>query len=220
MAIDIDFKDLAERTIQSQYGTSPHIKALVEKFAKEISTTADISLFFDKIFNPKTAEGVGLDIWGVIVGANRYLPVDKGDYFGFFGSGLHPFDQMPFYHDDGATDVYRMADNSFRELIFLKAWANIADATMPSIKYVIGKIFPKGCIAIKAGHMKIRVMFLSYDIKSYSIALLKKYGLLNLGAGVGWESYIIDPTETFGFDGSGMQTFDNGVFAPYNITQM
>jgi hypothetical protein len=50
--------------------------------------------------------------------------------------------------------------------------------------------------------------------------LLKRYGLFNLGAGVGWEYYIIDQQQTFGFDGSGMQNFDNGIFAPYDITDI
>jgi hypothetical protein len=49
---------------------------------------------------------------------------------------------------------------------------------------------------------------------------LKRYGLFNLGAGVGWEYYIIDQQQTFGFEGSGMQNFDNGVFAPYDITDI
>ena len=217
MAINLDFKDLAERTIQSQYGTSPHIKGIIERFAKAIDPTVDIQLFYEKIFDPRTAEGVGLDIWGVIVGASRYIDVDSEDFFGFFGSNLQPLDQAPFYYEEGATNTYRMADNAFRELIFLKAYANIADATMPSIKFVLDKLFPKGAIAIAVGQMHLRVIFLSYEMKPYSLAMLKKYGLLNLGAGVGWEYYIIDPTETFGFDGSGLQPFNQGIFAPYGI---
>jgi hypothetical protein len=110
-----------------------------------------------------------------------------------------------------------MSDNAFRELIFLKAWANIADSTMPSIKYVVNALFPNGATAIEAEHMKVRVIFFSYAVPPYSFAILRKYGLFNLGAGVGWEYYILDPDETFGFEGSGMQNFDNGIFAPYDI---
>ena len=220
MAIDLDFKVLAEKTILSQYGTSPHIQSIIDSFRKLIAPTADIKTFYEKIFDPRTAEGVGLDIWGVIVGVNRFLDVDTEDFFGFNGSNLHPFDQYPFYYEEGATRTYRMADNAFRELIFLKAWANIADATMPSIKFVLNKLFPKGGIAIMAGHMHLRVIFLSYEVPQYSLAMLKKYGLLNIGAGVGWEYYIVDPQETFGFDGSGMQPFDNGIFAPYDIVSV
>lgn len=213
----VDFTDLWERTIQSQYGTSPHIKGIIEAFAKQIDPTMEIEEFYKKYFDPRTAEGIGLDIWGIIVGASREIEVDTYDYFGLEGQNLKAFDQAPYWHEKGSTNLYRMSDNAFRELIFLKAWANIADATMPSIKFVINKLFPGGATAIEAEHMKLRVIFFSYVVPPYSFALLKRYGLFNLGAGVGWEYYIVDPMETFGFEGSGMQNFDNGIFAPYDI---
>jgi hypothetical protein len=216
----IDFTELWEKTIQSQYGTSPHIKGIIEAFAKRVDPTIDIETFYRDYFDPRTAVGVGLDIWGVIVGADRLIEVDSYEYFGLEGQNLKAFDQAPFWREEGSTNLYRMADNAFRELIFLKAWANIADATMPSVKFVIGKLFPGGATAINAGHMKIRIVFLSYAVPAYSFALLKRYGLFNLGAGVGWEYYIVDPAETFGFEGSGMQNFDNGTFAPYDTVDM
>lgn len=216
----INFTELWEKTIQSQYGTSPHIKGLIESFAKRIDPTIDIETFYRDYFDPRTAVGVGLDIWGVIVGADRLIEVENFDYFGLEGQNLKAFDQAPFYHEKGATNLYRMNDNAFRELIFLKAYANIANATMPSIKYLINAIFPGGATAIEAEHMKLRVIFFSFAVPAYSFALLKRYGLFNLGAGVGWEYYIIDPQQTFGFEGSGMQNFDNGVFAPYDITDI
>jgi hypothetical protein len=212
-----DFTELYERTIQSQYGTSPHIKGLIQKFAERIDPTTDIETFYRDYFDARTAVGVGLDVWGEIVGASRYIDVDSYDYFGFEGQNLKSFNQAPFYTERGATNLYRMSDDAFRELIFLKAYANISDATLPSIKFVINKIFPNGATAIQAEHMKLRVIFFSYAVPAYSFALLKRYGLFNLGAGVGWEYYIVDPTQTFGFDGSGMQNFDNGIFAPYDI---
>jgi hypothetical protein len=213
----IDFEDLWERTIQSQYGTSPHIKGIIESFAKQIDPTMEIEEFYKKYFDPRTAEGIGLDIWGIIVGASREIEVDTYDYFGLEGQNLKAFDQAPYWHEKGSTNLYRMSDNAFRELIFLKAWANIADSTMPSIKYVVNALFPNGATAIEAEHMKVRVIFFSYAVPPYSFAILRKYGLFNLGAGVGWEYYILDPDETFGFEGSGMQNFDNGIFAPYDI---
>jgi hypothetical protein len=216
----IDFTELWEKTIQSQYGTSPHIKGIIESFAKRIDPTIDIETFYHDYFDPRTAVGVGLDIWGVIVGADRLIEVDSYDFFGLLGQNMSNMDNAPFWVEKGSTNIYRMSDPAFRELIFLKAYANIADATLPSIKYVINTLYPNGATAISAGHMKIRVIFLSYIVPAYSFALLKKYGLFNLGAGVGWEYYIVDPDTTFGFAGSGMQNFDNGIFAPYDINQV
>jgi hypothetical protein len=213
----IDFNELWEKTIQSQYGTSPHIKGIIEAFSKSIDPTMDIKTFYEKFFDPRTAEGIGLDIWGIIVGVPRELNVDYGYYLGFQGSQLHPYDNNPFYYKHGATDVVLLADNAYRELIFLKAFANISDATMPSIKHILNAFFPTA--VYKCGHMKIRIILMDYNISPYSYALLKTYGLLNLGAGVGWETYTIKPSETFGFKGQKMETFNNGIFAPYKITQ-
>lgn len=212
-----DFVELWERTVQSQYGTSVHIKGIIEAFAKQIDPTMDIETFYHDYFDPRTASGVGLDIWGEIVGANRYIEVDEQDFFGFIGSNLQPMDNAPFWREEGATNLYRLNDGAYRELIFLKAWANIADATLPSIKFVLNSLFPGGAMVIESDHMRLRVLFLSYIVPPYMFALLKTYGLFNLGAGVGWDYYIIDPTQTFGFDGSGTSTFDNGIFAPYPV---
>jgi hypothetical protein len=68
------------------------------------------------------------------------------------------------------------------------------------------------------GEMKVRVVFTFY-LSAYERALFKEYGLLNLGAGVGFEFYQIEPDGTFGFNGSGLQPFGQGVFQPYQIEQ-
>lgn len=214
--MSVNFEELGYKTIQSQYSSSPHIMGIVEAFRQEIDPTADILDFFIKYFDPRTARGIGLDIWGIIVGIGREIKVDDTDFFGFYGSDLTPFDNSPFYYE-GATKIYKLQDEAYRELIFLKAYANISDATMPNIKYLLNELLGEKFVAIQVDTMQIRVIFLSYDIEPYSIAILKQYGLLNLGAGVGWEYYIIDPEETFGFDGSGLQPFDQGIFAPYDV---
>jgi hypothetical protein len=215
-----DFNDLYLRTIQSQYGTSPHIIGIIEKFKERIDPTTDIETFYRDYFDPRTALGLGLDIWGDIVGVSRTIEVLDIDYFGFEGSLLLPFDQAPFYFEPGQTTKYRLADDAFRKLIFIKAWANISDASLPSVKYVLQQLFDKDITAINLGNMTIRVLFQTYDIQPFEMALLTQFGLPNLGAGVGWEYYIVDPAQTFGFEGSGMQNFDNGNFAPYNIVEM
>lgn len=219
----VDFNELWEKTIQSQYGASAHIKGIIESFCKHIDPTADIEQFLDKYYDPRTAEGIGLDIWGIIVGATRFIAVEGADvenFFGFDGSNLNPFNNAPFYTKEGATLIYRMTDNPFRQLIFLKAAANIGNATMPYIKKIMNQIFPGGVIAIHAGHMHIRIVFLSYVNEPYSFAMMRQYGLLTLGAGVGWEYYVCDPEMTFGFDGSSMQPFNQGIFVPDDIVQV
>ena len=215
--MNLNFDELAEKTIQSQYGASPHIIGIVKAAAKQLDPSTDIETFYNEVFNPKTAHGVGLDIWGRIVGANRYLTVDNEDYFGFLGSLLNPFNQAPFYiHGD--TDHYRLSDEAYRTLIFLKAAANIGNATLPSLKEILSTLFEDSVLVMNIGEMKVRVVFEFY-LSAYDRALFAEYGLLNLGAGVGFEYYQIEPQNTFGFDGSGLQPFSQGIFQPYSIEQ-
>ncbi len=242
----IDFLDLAEQTIQSQYGTSPHIIGLAEKYSAEIDPGADVQTFYDNVYNPMTAVGVGLDIWGVIVGIGRYIEVDELEYFGFWLSGLYPFDQAPFA-DTGSSKIYRLSDDAYRKLIFAKAWANIHDVTLPSIKAFIKMLlgdratafnmpmydldlttifgfdgsglqpFDQGTFSPFSGSMRVRFI-VPYDVTPYELTILKRYGTMVLGAGVSADIYIITPGETFGFDGSGLQPFDQGIFSPNLIT--
>ena len=213
--MNLDFDDLALRTIQSQYGASPHILGIIEAAAKRLDPTQEIQAFFDKVFNPKTAEGFGLDIWGRIVGASRDLAVSNEDFFGYYGSLLNPFNQAPFYVD-GETNLYRLTDDAFRGLIFLKAAANIGDSTLPSIKEILSTLFDSPVLVMNIGNMKVRIVFQFY-LSAYQRAIFKEYGIMNLGAGVDFEYYQIDPDHVFGFNGSGLQPFGQGVFNAYQI---
>ena len=215
--MSLDVNDLALRTIQSQYGASPHIIGIVEAAAKQLDPTGDIQTFYNKVFNPLTAEGVGLDVWGRIVGASRYLTVENEDFFGFYGSQLNPFNQAPFFVS-GDTDRFRLSDSAYRDLIFLKAAANIGTATLPSIKEILSALFEKPVLVMNIGEMKIRIVFTFY-LSAYQRALLREYGVLNVGAGVGMEYYQIEPQNTFGFNGSDLQPFSQGIFQPYPIQE-
>ena len=215
----IDFDELQEKTIQSQYSNSPHIKGLIEAFKNQIDPTADIAAFYKKIFDPRTAEGVGLDIWGDIVGVIRLLEIFGNEYLGMFGQNAQNFDNAPFYNE-GVNEIYKLSDAAFRELIFLKAYSNIADSTLPAVKFVYNQLLEGTVTAYKAGKMMLRLIFLTYDVPEFSIAIIRQYGFMNLGAGVGYEYYIIDPSETFGFDGGGYANFNNGIFEPYRIMEM
>lgn len=215
----VDFKELAETTILSQYSKSPVINQLVDVAKEAINPQTDIDLLYNNIVNPKTAIGAGLDYWGRIVGVGRYVVVDEDYWFGFLGQILQNFDHAPFYKE-GATRVYRLEDPAYRRLIFVKAKSNISDCCLPDIKAMLRTLFLSDDILAIRVHvynesiMKLRIVF-GWNIDTYAIAILKQYGLLNIGCGVDIECYIIDRSETFGFDGSKLQPFDQGIFAPY-----
>ncbi len=212
--LDFQFEEIPV-TLQSQYSASPNIKALTASF-EELVPRAEIELYYEKIFNIYTAQGIGLDIWGRILGIGRLIQAQKDSFFGFNGSDLFGFDQMPFVHED-LTEFYEMPDYAYRKyLLITKAFSNISDSTAPVLNYVLGQIFEgQKAYVINTGVMQIRFVF---DFFPDGLDLnIFKLGLLNRGAGVGYDFYAIPSAQTFGFAGSGLQGFNNGVFDVYGI---
>ncbi len=133
------------QTIISQHANSPTIDALITNMAQYVDPTANFDNFFDTIWDVSTAIGVGLDIWGRIVGVQRVLqlPAGGGDYLGFKeASSWQPFGQAPFYSGTPLTNNYTLTDDAFRTLIFAKALANICDGSIPAINQLLLNLFP------------------------------------------------------------------------------
>lgn len=215
----------SQEPIQSQYAASPRMQALFQAMAARIDPKADIDLFYEKIFDPETAEGVGLDVWGRIVGAVRSIFIDNTDFLGFALSGLDPMNISPFFNDAGASGEYRMNDTAFRTMIFYKAMANISTETMEDINNLLNSLMAgihgdtARCFVLETGVMEIRAVFLFY-LTPFEIAMLRRYSLLNRGSGVGFNFFQIDPDTVFGFAGTELQPFNQGVFNNYPIVSV
>lgn len=202
-----------DATVQSQYSTSTVLKTLVLAFDQQIDPLEDQGLFYRFIFNVDSAVGVGLDIWGRIVGATRDISIEMyGDYLGFNGSQLSPFNQAPFWNGRPASDLYRMSDEAFRRLIMWKAMANISTSDMASLNSLTNILFEDGAdvYLLESGIMTIR-MVIESELEPYQRAIFKKYGLFAKGAGVLFE-WLEVPVPVFGFAGSDMQPFDQAPF--------
>ncbi len=207
------------QTIQSQYAASPNLVSTVEIFTS-VLPNKDIELFYNSVFNIDTAEGVGLDIWGRIIGIGRQLEVKKvDDYFGFSGSGESGFNNREFYYK-GVTNVYNMTDSAYRQYLLLtKAFANISDATAPNLNYILSQLFKgKTAYVLPTGIMRIRFVF-EFNLSALERSIFN-LGLLTHGAGVGYEYYEIDKKNTFGFDGSGLTGFNQGTFQNHKIKKV
>lgn len=189
--------------IQSQYSASPVIKQILDDFRSNIRPDADIQTFYKNMMDIKTATGVGLDTWGNIVGIARTIILD----------------------DD--TKI-TLDDDFYRTLLMYKALANITDASLYTLNYMINKLFPQYnamvfSVIIEAQDengtyyntypMHVRWLFQRY-LTDEELALFKVGGTLCVGAGVGWDLYQIDKENVFGFAGSGLQPFNCGVFDP------
>jgi hypothetical protein len=131
-------------TIISQYANSPIITTLITNFADAIDQTANFDAFFDLIMNVDTAVGYGLDVWGRIVGVNRVITVATPEpYFGFQESHeASGFNQGPFYSGQFVTTNFTLTDLAYRNLILVKAFANISQCSIPVLNQMLLTLFP------------------------------------------------------------------------------
>lgn len=205
-------------TVISQYEHSWALRMLLQGEEYAINPAWEIADFWAKVFHPRTCIGWGLDIWARIVGCNRTLQLRGIDeeFFGFLYSGLHPFNQAPFY-DPTATTAYTLSDVNLRKLIFMKAAINITDGTLASLNRIMQEFFAdRGqCMVLHVGTMKIRFLFY-FELTKEERAMLLRDDVPPVPAGVGYDLMTLNPDEVFGFYGSGLQPFGQGVFVPPN----
>ena len=207
-------------TIQSQYSASPHIVALVNGFWSCLDPSADIELIFNKMINPITAEGFGLDVWGRIVAIGReYASKDITlSYWGYKAPlgidnpRMRNFNNAPFYKE--ITGKVKLNDQAYRTYIFLKAMINIGNGSLSSLNRMISVLFPSvNIVILHVDTMVLRIVIQSELAQSDLDALLN---LPWLPAGVGLEVYQVI-TPTWGLEGSGLETLDNGTFTTNDI---
>lgn len=209
-----------DATVQSQYAASPHIRALVDSFWEAINPEADIDEIYKKLVNPETAEGFGLDVWGRIVAIGREYAskATTNPYWGYeppegvVNPRMRNFGNAPFYKE--VTGKVRLSDQAYRVYIFLKAMINIGDGSLASLNRMVHTLFPSVKIALlHVDTMVLRIVIQSELAQSDLDALLN---LPWLPAGVGLEVYQVI-TPTWGLEGSGLETLDNGTFTTNDI---
>lgn len=203
------------QTIISQYGNSPRLLQMINDFNDAVDPSQSINDFYDVIWNIETAQGFGLDIWGKIVGVDRkltvpattrYLGFDEANTtsaYGAFGSGV--------FYSGPQTGSLILSDDAYRVLIYLKALANISDATIPSYNKLLQFLFgTRGrCYVIDEGNMSVRGVFEFY-LTPYELAILTYSGVVPRPAGVKASILQVNTPKTFGFAEAGA-----GVYQPF-----
>lgn len=206
---------MIKETIQSQYANSPKLLTLIEEFSSVINQDTNIEQFKKLVWNIHTAKGFGLDIWGRIVGVTRNVNTadTEGEFFGFT-KGFTPFDNAPFTGQGTQFGSYKLRDDMYRQLIMIKAFANIVYATAPNINKFLNYIFGKRGKAyfLITGHMKARYYF-DFILSPLEKKIVYELNLLPRPCGVLIEYMEIDSSSIFGFDNTGYQPFDMGTFA-------
>ena len=210
-------------TLLAQYANSPTITDLVDLFNDWIDPADDLDAFYRDIWDIRTANDGGLDIWGRIVGVGRYLEIQATPtYWGFseaytdatkytgpqpFGASGSMWDGLP------STQNYRLGTEVYRKLILVKAMANISDATVNSINTLMNALFSeRGRFYVHdGGDMTMRYVF-DFTLAPVEVAILLRGDVVPKPAGVQLTLIQLDIATTFGFAEANMQPFDSGTF--------
>ena len=204
-------------TIQSQYSDSPVIISIIENTYEVISPQYDFDIFYKNVFDVRTAVGWGLDVWGRIVACDREIITSdiQTAYIGFnppsgaVNEDLDNFDNAPFY-SPAVSSTFYLEDNAYRLLVMCKAMSNISTGTLAEINSIMKQMLPDYDVAvIKIDTMRLRILIHDYISDWQETAFLR---LPLIPAGVGYEVYQLAP-HTFGFDGTGLEPFNNGIFS-------
>lgn len=181
--------DKTSTTLQSQYAASKRIGNLGKFFQKEIDATENIELLKEEVADMESAAGVFLDWWGERVGVTRYIKVN-GEYV-------------------------RLDDDYYRFLLFYRARCNLSDSTCATMNRMLSQLTSERIFVVDYQDMTLQSIVIIGSISDLMATILQTYGLLNRPAGVMTNFIIIYPDEQiFGFEGSELQPFDQGVFNP------
>ena len=182
-------------TILNQYANSQIITQLCTNMAQYVDPTADFDDFYDTIWNVDTAVGVGLDIWGRIVGVGRVLELPNNTSFlGFEESGTPTtrtgFGQSPFFGGQSITSNFTLNDTAYRPLVLAKALANICDGSIPAINQLLLNLFPNlgNCYVADGLNLTMTYTF-DFALSPVQLAIVQNSGVLPRTSGV---SVIID----------------------------
>lgn len=186
-----------QQTLLSQYANAPRIVALIEGWNQMLDPAPVIDQWYQMVWNMHTAQGYGLDVWGRIVGVSRVLTLSSQSYTGFFeASDLteEGFNQTPWYQGVEATSNYRLADDGYRQLIYAKALANIADGSVLQINQVLMTLFAgQGDAYVRDnGDMTMTYVF-RFVPTAVQVSIIQNSGVLPRPVGVG-VSYVIEST--------------------------
>lgn len=199
-------------TIFSQYANSPKLLAIIQAINDAVDPNGDIASFYDLVYRLSTAKGFALDIWANKVGVSRNAPMSDPNAKNFgFAEGFQPWNTYP-WSDGGQFSSYQLTDDSLRRLIILKAGINILYATAPNINKLLFATFGgRRAYYNITGHMTAEYVF-EFTLTPFERMIVYTLSMLPMPSGVGISYREVNHDQTFGFNGSELSNFNNGVF--------
>ena len=184
-----DVASTQSEAIQTQYAFSADFQNLGSLAQDVIDATPDLERLHAAAMDPQTAYGVYLDWWGQKVGVDRFIKV-RGEYV-------------------------RFDDDYFRFLILYRAACNISNGSADAANKLLQRLTDTTVFVVDYLDMSVNSIVIIGNISDLQAMILQTYGLLNRPSGVLTNFLIIYPDEQiFGFEGSGLLPFDQGVFNP------
>lgn len=199
-------------TIMSQYANSPRLLKMIGGLNDAIDSSDFQDGFFEYVYRLSTARGFGLDIWARKVGVSRFAPIANPDAKTWgFDPADQPFNTYPF-SDGGAYSSYKLPDDQLRALIIIKAAKNLLNATALNINKFLLTVFDGRKAYYKiTGHMAAEYVF-EFTLTDFDKLIVYTLNMLPRPCGVGISIKEVDVNRVFGFKGSGLSNFNNGVF--------
>lgn len=182
-------------TILSQYSNSPRLCTIIQSFAQAVDPEDFFDLWYGQVWNPLTATGWGLDVWGRIVGVSRVLQLASPGYIGFqeasssgTSDAVRNFGTGVWFNCQAATSNYALTDDAYRRLIFAKAAANITDGSIVSLNAIVMTLFgDKGrCYVADNLDMTLTYSF-GFAPTPVDLAIIYRSGVLPCPAGVQYQ---------------------------------
>ena len=171
----------------SQYANSPILLTILEDFCEAVDPWPIINEFYNLLWNVDTAVGYGLDVWGRIVGVTRTLEIPAGRFLGFVqqDGSTDPFNVSPFYNGITSNQNFELADDAFRLLILVKAFANISDGSVKSLNLLLRTLFPGegNAYVTDNGDMSMTYTF-NFALTPVQNAIVNQSGVLPRSSGV------------------------------------
>lgn len=177
-----------------QYDGAAKLKSLIK--AKQAFTDTNLTAFWQNwyrnVFNIDTADSFGLAVWGRILQFPRQFTGPDGS--------LQTFD-----------------DNQYRLLLKGQILKFRSGGTVPDINLYLKTIFEDFGPAYVLDNLDMSItLFLNFEPPEWLDWLLANIDFIPSPAGV-QVKYNVIPEDVFGFAGSGLETFNNGVFySDYN----
>ncbi|CAI3933154.1 DUF2612 domain-containing protein [Commensalibacter communis] len=196
-------------TVIAQYANSPKLLSLIDCFSQNIKVCGFFTDFYNNIWNLNTANGYGLNIWGIIVGVNRTVKTFTGFFWGFNEETLllaRPYHDDTGYNDSLADyedrrtaignfrDFQKLEgevtfnDENFRKLILSKAHANISNYTASDLNKILMLIFgnkDKGHeLYVQDNQDMTMTIVFNFIASSDEVAIILNAGILFKPAGV------------------------------------